>query len=84
MGAEGINMGMPTIQKPQVYVKRMVFNDGTPLALNHSSIVVFTGANNSGKEWVYEVVEKYDLATDPKLEDARRFVAEIVEYTPRR
>ena len=40
--------------------------------------------NKEKKEWVYEVVEKYDLATDPKLEDARRFVAEIVEYTPRR
>lgn len=40
--------------------------------------------NKEKKEWVYEVVEKYDLATDPKLEDARRFIAEIVEYTPRR
>lgn len=57
MGAEDINMGTPTIQKPQVYVKRMVFNDGTPLALNHSSIVVFTGANNSGKSQVLKDIE---------------------------
>lgn len=35
--------------KPQVFLKSITFNDGTQLSLNQSSIVVFTGANNSGK-----------------------------------
>jgi len=48
---------MPTTQKPQVYLQRIVFNDGTPLNLNHSSIVVFTGANNSGKSQVLKDIE---------------------------
>ncbi len=57
MGTEDINMGTPTMQKPQVYLKRIVFNDETPLELNHSSIVVFTGANNSGKSQVLKDIE---------------------------
>lgn len=39
--------------------------------------------NKDKKEWVYEVLEKLNLANDSKLEDARRFVTEIVEYIPR-
>lgn len=57
MNTERENIGMPTTQKPQVYLKRMVFNDGTSLDLNHSSIVVFTGANNSGKSQVLKDIE---------------------------
>lgn len=38
--------------------------------------------NKEKKEWVYEVLEKCDLATEPKLEEARRFTNEIVGYTP--
>ena len=39
-------------QKPQIFLKSITFNDGTQLPLSHSSIVVFTGANNSGKSQV--------------------------------
>ncbi len=48
---------VPITQKPQVYLKKIVFNDGTQLSLNHSSIVVFTGANNSGKSQVLNDIE---------------------------
>lgn len=57
MNTEAENIGMLTTQKPRVYLKRIVFNDGTPLKLNHSSIVVFTGANNSGKSQVLKDIE---------------------------
>ncbi len=38
--------------------------------------------NKEKKEWVYTVLEKYDLAVEPKLEDARKFVQEIINYSP--
>ena len=44
-------------QKPQVFLKNITFNDGTLLPLNHSSIVVFTGANNCGKSQVLKDIE---------------------------
>lgn len=37
--------------------------------------------NKEKKEWVYTVLEKYDLAVEQKLEDARKFVQEIVDYS---
>lgn len=45
------------LQKPQVFLKKIEFNDGTMLSLNQNSIVVFTGANNSGKSQVLKDVE---------------------------
>ena len=68
MNTETENIGMLTTQKPQVYLKRIIFNDETPLDLNHSSIVVFTGANNSGKSQVLKDIENglnraYSLST---------------------
>lgn len=45
------------IQKPQIFFKSITFNDNTKLLLKHSSIVVFTGANNSGKSQVLKDVE---------------------------
>lgn len=50
LGGE-INMDSENMQtgKPQVFLKSITFNDGTQLLLNQNSIVVFTGANNSGK-----------------------------------
>lgn len=36
--------------------------------------------NKEKKEWVYEVLGKYDLAVEPKLEDARKFVQAVVDY----
>ena len=38
--------------------------------------------NKEKKEWVYEVLEHYDLASDPKLEEARRFVKAVIDYIP--
>ncbi len=46
-----------TLQKPQVYLNNILFNDGTKLSLTHNNIVVFTGANNSGKSQVLKDIE---------------------------
>ncbi|MDR1329148.1 MAG: ATP-binding protein [Oscillospiraceae bacterium] len=51
-------LGVQTPQKPQVFLKSITFNDGTILPLKHSSIVVFTGANNSGKSQVLKDMER--------------------------
>lgn len=45
------------IQKPQVFLKNITFNDDTKLSLNYNSVIVFTGANNSGKSQVLRDVE---------------------------
>lgn len=34
------------------------------------------------KEWVYHVLENYDLAVEPKLEQARSFVQAVLDYKP--
>ncbi len=44
-------------EKPQVYFKSIKFNDNTELSLEKNSIVVFTGANNSGKSQVLKDIE---------------------------
>lgn len=36
--------------------------------------------NKEKKEWVYHILENYDLATDPKLDRARKFIQEVVDY----
>jgi len=38
--------------------------------------------NKDKKDWVYSVLEQYNLASEPKLHEARVFVESIVEYTP--
>ena len=45
--------------KPQLFVKSLTFNDGTSLNLTPNSIVVFTGANNSGKSQVLKDLERF-------------------------
>lgn len=45
------------VQKPQVFFKNITFNDDTQLSLKHNSIIVFTGANNSGKSQVLKDIE---------------------------
>ncbi len=45
------------LNKPQIFIKNIVFNDSTELNLEHNSIVVFTGANNSGKSQVLRDIE---------------------------
>lgn len=36
--------------------------------------------NKEKKEWVYHVLENYDLAIEPKLDAARKFIQEVVDY----
>ena len=43
--------------RPQIYFKKIKFNDETELTLEKNSIVVFTGANNSGKSQVLKDME---------------------------
>lgn len=47
----------PTIEKPQVFIKSIKFNDDTQLPISYNSVIVFTGANNSGKSQVLRDVE---------------------------
>ncbi len=51
------NIEATTIKKPKVFLKNIIFNDGTELSLSHNSIVVFAGANNSGKSQVLKDIE---------------------------
>lgn len=51
------DMGITNIEKPQVFIKSVIFNDDTQLHFNHNSIIIFTGANNSGKSQVLRDVE---------------------------
>lgn len=44
-------------QRPQLFFKSINFNDGTKIELEHNSIVVFTGANNSGKSQILKDAE---------------------------
>lgn len=46
-----------TKEKPKIYFKRIKFNDDTDLSLERNSIIVFTGANNSGKSQVLKDIE---------------------------
>lgn len=57
MNTETYNIDMYATLTPQVYLKKILFNDGTWLDLNHNSIIVFTGANNSGKSQVLKDIE---------------------------
>lgn len=57
MNIENENKEKSKKQKPQVFLKSIMFNDETLLALQKNSIVVFTGANNSGKSQVLKDVE---------------------------
>lgn len=45
-------------QKPQVFLKNIMFNDGTKIQLEHDSVIVFAGANNSGKSQVLKDIEQ--------------------------
>ena len=76
MGTECSNIDIPSVQKPQVYLKRIVFNDETVLELNHNSIIVFTGANNSGKSQVLKDIENGLDCSNP----FPSVVAQSVEY----
>lgn len=61
--------------KPQIFVKNIIFNDDTVLTLKSNSIVVFTGANNSGKS---QVLKDIELSLHPDISDFK--VIKKVEY----
>lgn len=63
-------------KKPQVFLKNLTFNDGTKLSLNHNSVIVFTGANNSGKSQALR-----DIETDlDKSNYLKTIVIKDIEY----
>ncbi len=63
-------------KKPQVFLKNITFNDGTKLSLNHNSVIVFTGANNSGKSQALK-----DIETDlDKSNHLKTIVIKDIEY----
>ena len=47
-----------TKERPEIFLKRIKFNDDTELLLDRNSIIVFTGANNSGKSQVLKDIER--------------------------
>jgi len=53
--------------KPEVFVKNITFNDGSIIEFNKSDIVVFTGANNSGKSQLLKDILQYFIAKEKKL-----------------
>ena len=65
MNAEAPKSELQDTPKPQVFVNSITFNDGTVRQLTHSSIIVFTGANNSGKSQVLRDIEF--LIKDPNI-----------------
>lgn len=57
-----------------IYVDEISFNDGSSLTLGHSDIVVFTGANNSGKSQVLRDIKSYFVK-----KEATRIVASDIK-----
>lgn len=57
MCTENETAEMAIEQTPQVFMQNIAFNDSTVLPLTPNSIVVFTGANNSGKSQILRDAE---------------------------
>ena len=73
-----INDILTNNSQPQVFLKKIMFNDDTELALSNNSIVVFTGANNCGKSQVLKDIES---SFNPSNNAARIIVINTeVEY----
>lgn len=53
------------LSRPKVYLKSITFNDDTQLELEPGNIIVFTGANNSGKS---QVLKDIEINLDPSYE----------------
>lgn len=55
---------IPSSKYPRIVINDITFNDGSTIPLNPNSIIVFTGANNSGKSQVLKDIEdSFDKAT---------------------
>lgn len=46
-------------QRPKIFIKSISFNDNTIISFERNSIVVFTGANNSGKSQILKDIESH-------------------------
>lgn len=57
MNLTGNNQEELDVDYPGVVIESISFNDGTTLALEPNSIVVFTGANNCGKSQILRDIE---------------------------
>ena len=62
------------MKEVNIYVDEISFNDGSLLTLGHSDIVVFTGANNSGKSQVLRDIKSYFVK-----KEATRIVASDIK-----
>ena len=47
------------MEKTNIYIDRITFNDGSSFSFDNSDIVVFTGPNNSGKSQVLRDIKDY-------------------------
>lgn len=47
------------MEEPKVYIDQIIFNDGNTVEFAHHDIVVFTGANNSGKSQVLRDINNF-------------------------
>ena len=65
MDSEIVKYELTTHQKPQIFVNSIKYCDGHFQRLSHGSIIVFTGANNSGKSQVLRDIES-------KISDSRK------------
>jgi len=50
---------MKELQKPKVFLSSLTFNDGSVIPLAENCIVVFTGANNTGKSQILKDIEHF-------------------------
>lgn len=57
MGADVEIAELGILPNPKVFVNSITFNDNTEYKLTHNNIVVFTGANNSGKSQTLRDIE---------------------------
>lgn len=76
MSTEQKDKNETVAQKPQVFLKSITFNDETKIMLNHNSIIVFTGANNSGKSQILRDIENTLKSTSTPI----AIIAKSAEY----
>ena len=50
---------LKNMEKTNIYIDRITFNDGSSFSFNNSDIVVFTGPNNCGKSQVLRDIKDY-------------------------
>lgn len=56
------------MERPEVFINKIIFNDGSTCNFQHSDIVVFTGANNCGKSQILRDINNYfDKKDSPRL-----------------